>query len=75
MTRSGGDLDEAQFRLVAALDAFGDVALGFEIVGEQQRQVRLVLDDEDARRGGDAGAGRLSARFVHGVPAPVASVS
>ena len=74
MTRSGGDLDQPQFGFVAAFDRLGDIALGFEIVGEQQREIGLVLDDEDARRGGD-GAGGLSTGFVHGVWVPMAWLS
>ena len=63
-------------RLVAALDAFGAVALGLEVIGQQKRQVRLVLDDEYARQGGDAaGANGVSSYLIHGVTLPGASNS
>ena len=46
----GRVLGEAQLGLVAPLDALDDIALRLEIVGEQQGQIRFVLDDQDARR-------------------------
>ena len=66
---------EPQFRLVAALDAFDDVALGLEIVGEQHRKIRLVLDHEDARAPTQRRCGRLSLRDLVHAPPPAASTS
>ena len=60
--------------LVAPLDAVHDVALGLEIVGEQYRKVRLVLDHENARSRRRVAADVLPARLVHASP-PAASTS
>ena len=60
----GHRLGETQFRLVAAFLAFDDEAFGFEIIGEQQRQRGLVLDDQDARRGRSRARG-LVPQFDH----------
>ncbi len=66
----GRRLEQPQFGLVAALDALDGEALRLEIVGEQQAQRVLVLDDEDARRG----AGRRAfARRLTAVMAPRSS--
>ena len=56
-------LGQAQFRLVAPLDAFNNITLRLEIVGEQEREVRVVLDDEDARL--RARTGDILTRLVH----------
>jgi len=63
----GRRFGEAQFGFIPPLDALGHISLGLEIVAEQKRQIRLVLDDENAGRGAGsrAGSGRLSAGFVH----------
>ena len=42
-------LRQAKFRLVAPLNALNNIALRLEIVGEQEREVRVVLNDENAR--------------------------
>jgi hypothetical protein len=70
----GRRFDQPQFGLVAAFDRLGDVALGFEVISQQQREIGLVFDDEDARSGGD-GAGGLSTGFVHGAWLPIGWVS
>ncbi len=70
----GWILGQAKLGLVAALDAFDDIAFGFEIVGEQQREIGFVLDDKDARRGNRARARGFSARLIHASP-PAASIS
>jgi hypothetical protein len=71
-----GRLDQAQLRLVAPLHTFGAVALGLEVIGQQQRQIRLVLDDENARQcGGSAGADGVSPNIVHGASPTGASNS
>ena len=41
---------QAQLGLIAARDAFHDVALRLQIVTDQQSHIDLVLDDENARR-------------------------
>ena len=48
-TRSGA-ASAAAFGLVAARDGLDLVALGLEIVAQQQRQRLFVLDDQDAWR-------------------------
>jgi hypothetical protein len=39
---------EAEFGFVAALHALDHIAFRLEIVGEQESQIRFVLDDENA---------------------------
>ena len=65
MTRSGDDFAQSDLGFVAALDAVDDKTFGLEIIGEQQAQGGLILDDEDARRGrcGD-GARAVGAGFM-----------
>ena len=58
----GRILGQAELGFVAALDALDDIAFGFEIVGEQQREIGFVLDDEDARRRNRRSGGRFSLR-------------
>ena len=73
MTRSGAVLGKPQFGLVAAFDALDDIALRFEIVAEQQREIGFVLDDEDARRRRRLARRRCSLRaLIHASP-PAAS--
>ena len=47
----GRILGQPQLGLVAALDILDHIAFRLEIVAEQQRQIRFVLDDQNARRG------------------------
>jgi hypothetical protein len=61
-------LGEAEFGFVAPFYALDEIALRFEIVSEQQRQIRFVLDDEDSGRGASLGASNLLARLVHTSP-------
>jgi hypothetical protein len=56
---------QAQLGLLAARDAFHDVALRLQIVTDQQSHIDLVLDDENARRGANARTGDGLARLVH----------
>ena len=65
---------QAQLGLVAARDAFHDVALRLQIVTDQQSHIDLVLDDENTRRGGDARTGDGLARLVHQRSAPATVV-
>ena len=61
-----GRLGDAQFRLVATLDAIDDIAFGLQIVGEQKRERLLVLDNEDMRRTGLRRVARRGGfRFAH----------
>ena len=59
----GRILGQPQLGLVAALDALDDIAFGLEIIGEQQREIGFVLDDENARRRNRACAAGLPARL------------
>jgi hypothetical protein len=45
-----------------------DIALHLEIVSEQQRQIRFVLDDEDAGRRGSLGAANDLSGLIHESP-------
>ena len=45
----GRILRKAKLGFVAPLHAFDDVAFGLQIVGEQNREIGLVLHDENAR--------------------------
>ena len=56
---------EAQRGFVAARHALDHIAFRLQVVAEQQSEIRLVLDDENARRGGGAGTGDVLARLVH----------
>jgi hypothetical protein len=68
MTRSGGVLGEAELGFVAPFYSLDDIAFRLEIVSEQQRQIRFVLDDEDAGlRGGLRTADCLSG-LIHASP-------
>ena len=58
----------------AALDAFGGVAFGLEIVGQQQREIGLILYDQDSGLGA-VGSGGFSARLVHDCSLPSSSRS
>src|SRR5271165_5958646 len=70
----GRALRKTEFGFVAPLHALDDITLRFQIVGEQQGQIRFILDDEDARRRGGVGTRNLFARLVHRSP-PAASMS
>ena len=70
----GRVLGEPQFGFVAAPDTLDDIALRFEIVAEQQREIGFVLDDEDARRRHPVCADALPARLIYTSP-PAASMS
>jgi hypothetical protein len=61
-------LGEEEFGFVAPFYALNEIALRLEIVSEQQRQIRFVLNDENAGRGGGLGASNLLARLVHTSP-------
>ena len=50
MTRSGGDSTSRNSASSPRSTLSARIALGFEIVGQQQREVGLVLDDQNARR-------------------------
>ena len=71
----GRVLGEPQFGFVAAPDTLDDIALRFEIVAEQQREIGFVLDDEDARRRHPVCADALPARFLIHTSPPAASMS
>src|SRR5208283_81281 len=65
-------LRQTEFGFFAPIDALDDKAFRFEIVGEKQRRVRLVLDDEDAsRRSRAEAAGGIVAGLIH-VPSSAA---
>ncbi len=55
----GRRFNEPQLRLVTALDAFDDKALGLEIVAQEQAQRGFILDHENAR-------GATAAEFARG---------
>ena len=59
----GRDFAQPGLGLVATLDAFDEIAFRLQIIGQQQAERLLVLDDEDERR---AGGGRSRSR-VHGM--------
>ena len=68
----GRRLDEPELGLVATFDAFGDIALRFQIIGEQQSQIGFVFDDENARRRRCSGARSVFAVFGHRIHLPAA---
>ena len=61
----GRILRQPQLGLVAALHVLDHIAFRLEIVAEQQRQIRFVLDDQNARRGRGPGTDDVLARLVH----------
>ena len=62
---------QPQLGLVAARHALNDVAFRLQVVADEQRQIGLVLDDENARRGGAGEMGDVLARPVHQRSPPV----
>ena len=65
---------EAQLGLVAALDILDRIAFRLEVVAQQQRQIRFVLDDQDTGDGTGSRTDDVIARLVHLI-APVAAAS
>jgi len=64
----GRVLGEAELGFVAPFYSLDDIAFCFQIVSEQQRQIRFVLDDEDARLRGGLRANNLLAGLIHTSP-------
>src|SRR5208283_2177036 len=62
----GRVLRQTEFGFFAPVDTLDEIAFRFEIVGEEQRGVRLVLDDEDAsRRSRAEAAGGIVRGLIH----------
>jgi hypothetical protein len=65
---------KGEFGFVAPLHALDDITLRFQIVGEQEGKIRIILDNKDARRRGGVRASERLARRAHTSP-PAASMS